>query len=604
MPSGIVVGELLLVFCAGDTSGTMSESGGTSWTILDQGANGTAVQGAIFAKIAAGSDTLSVTFEANDFAAVAVRIQNHGVSNVSTDITKGTAATGSNATPNPPACSPSTAKDYLWLEFFAADDDDASTDYETSGWTKVGQAQSAESSSSCMCAVASYELNDNTINPDVMSMSAWEEWWAQTLAIPPAAIIKATVGPNGAGTGADDSAVGTLAWSNPTRITSLDASRASAAFAGSGLTTHYLKGTNFGFSIPTGATITGIKLEIAKHNSADYPGVVDSTVKLVKGGSVVGSNRAAAGAWTTTRDTIYTYGGETDKWGTTWTPAEINSSDFGAVLSAYKADSWGNANVDYFRITVYFALNITLTISEATHSHSADNAVLVENKTLVASECSHAHSVENVALTENKTLAVAEASHAHGVDGDLVLVEESGEVELVVADSSHSQAADSFNLTQAHILTVTECAHTQTADNAILSQVHNLLPQSSDHAHSADAPALTQNQTLILNNSFHSHLADAINLFVIHNLLINQCNHNHNVDGVDLIEEKVLAVNAGLHSHLVDGIELFQIYRIKIRKGWHLHFADEIRLVCINDWGTPRLALDDDGDWFWRKGQK
>ena len=187
MPSGIVAGELLIAICAGDTSGSMSQSGGSDWSIIGGPTNnGTAVCGAIFAKIAAGSDTLSVQFEANDFAAVCFRVQNHGVSNVATDITVGTPATGSDNAPNPPNCDPSNGThNYLWIEGFASDDDDNTTNYETSGWTPIGQAESAQSTSSCMAAAAFLQAAAASQNPGTMAMAATEEWVAFTLGIPP-----------------------------------------------------------------------------------------------------------------------------------------------------------------------------------------------------------------------------------------------------------------------------------------------------------------------------------------------------------------------------------------------------------------------------------
>lgn len=62
--------------------------------------------------------------------------------------------------------------------------------------------------------------------------------------------------------------------------------------------------------------------------------VVDNVVSLVKAdGSIGTTNKASAIVWDTT-DTIATYGGQTDLWGETWSPADINNANFGAVLSA------------------------------------------------------------------------------------------------------------------------------------------------------------------------------------------------------------------------------------------------------------------------------
>ncbi len=74
-----------------------------------------------------------------------------------------------------------------------------------------------------------------------------------------------TAGPTSPGTGADDAAIGTRTWSNPGNITSSNNTYATATSSGGGnSTTHYLKATNFGFSIPSGATIDGITVGIER----------------------------------------------------------------------------------------------------------------------------------------------------------------------------------------------------------------------------------------------------------------------------------------------------------------------------------------------------
>lgn len=186
MPSGISAGDLLLVFVAQDANGTLSQSGGSDWTKLEQTNNGTVCGLAIFAKVAAGGDSLTLTStNSQDAACVSVRITGHGVSNVSTDITRGTPATGADAAPDPPNCNPGSAKDYLWLEAFGADDDDDTATYWSTNYSAVNQVQSASSTSSCLCAVGQRALNASAENPGAMAMALAEEWVAQTLAIPP-----------------------------------------------------------------------------------------------------------------------------------------------------------------------------------------------------------------------------------------------------------------------------------------------------------------------------------------------------------------------------------------------------------------------------------
>ena len=52
------------------------------------------------------------------------------------------------------------------------------------------------------------------------------------------------------------------------------------------------------------------------------------------------------------------YGGATDRWGTTWTPADVNATGFGVGLTPMYLLTGGNgrAYVDFIRATVYYSL--------------------------------------------------------------------------------------------------------------------------------------------------------------------------------------------------------------------------------------------------------
>jgi len=113
---------------------------------------------------------------------------------------------------------------------------------------------------------------------------------------------------------------------------------------------HYLFLNSFNFHIPAAATITGIEVILYKYadnvvNPASF--VQDRNVFLVVGGTPVGSDRAKVGNWTDSGLVPYVYGGKTDLWGLTPSPADINAnglSGFGVVLSANLFTS--SANVD------------------------------------------------------------------------------------------------------------------------------------------------------------------------------------------------------------------------------------------------------------------
>lgn len=140
-------------------------------------------------------------------------------------------------------------------------------------------------------------------------------------------------GPHAFGTISDDSAVGTVAWSNPSNASADDGSYATAS-ATVVATTHYLKFLNPNPVLPAG-TVNGISITLnRKANNDGARNVVDATVSLVVGGAVTGDNKAdAVTKWPTT-DGDKTYGSSSDVWGVAPTVAQCNASDFGFVISA------------------------------------------------------------------------------------------------------------------------------------------------------------------------------------------------------------------------------------------------------------------------------
>jgi hypothetical protein len=152
-----------------------------------------------------------------------------------------------------------------------------------------------------------------------------------------------------AGTSVSDSTVGTTAWVNPTNAQGSDDDVfATNTTVGSG-TFEYLKSTNYGFSIPAGATITGVLVE---HSSKDVgtTGNFDNC-RLVIGGAIGTGIRD--GGNTSSTEVIRSAGGEGDVFDETLTPAIINASDFGWVLGG---DTSGVTviSTDWVAMTIYY----------------------------------------------------------------------------------------------------------------------------------------------------------------------------------------------------------------------------------------------------------
>lgn len=144
----------------------------------------------------------------------------------------------------------------------------------------------------------------------------------------------------------------TLGGTSAANVTANDGTYASADL---NVESQYLKATNFGYSIPGDVVIRGI--EVTYERSAEANSVVDTTkLHLIDGvGATSTVNNADIGTTWTTTDTTNTQGSSSDGWGRTWTPAEVNDSGFGVLLTANRS---GNprreAHVDYIDTTIYY----------------------------------------------------------------------------------------------------------------------------------------------------------------------------------------------------------------------------------------------------------
>lgn len=154
-------------------------------------------------------------------------------------------------------------------------------------------------------------------------------------------------------------APGDTAWVNPGGAQTPDdaqlAQFISTPFA-TDETSERLQATNFGFTIPGGATIDGINVYIEKREL--NTGISDNSVQIIKGGTVQGNDYAEFGVPWPASETIVTYGtGTTDLWGLAWGASDINSSGFGAGIKAISdgSDPFGGiGQVDAISIKVYY----------------------------------------------------------------------------------------------------------------------------------------------------------------------------------------------------------------------------------------------------------
>ena len=162
-----------------------------------------------------------------------------------------------------------------------------------------------------------------------------------------------------AGTGANLTGVGTIAWVDPTRITANDNSDASASALGAFIS-NYLRASNFGLSIPAGAIIDGIEVRLERYEETGSDNVFDEFVRLVDDtGTVRTTNKAnTTSEWSTSR-TLVNYGGANDLWGEApgfWTPAKLNDVDFGWAIAIDKQGALSSfgGRIDAMWVRVFY----------------------------------------------------------------------------------------------------------------------------------------------------------------------------------------------------------------------------------------------------------
>lgn len=139
-------------------------------------------------------------------------------------------------------------------------------------------------------------------------------------------------------------------WTNPNNSTVSDNVYSTLTYPSN------LSSTQFGFSIPEGSTINGVEVQVERYINNWYSSYADSMACLIINGAPnYNSNRAVLWTyWSRFTEETKVFGGPTDLWGMTLTPADINNGGFGFLLSPVKSGSGVTAFVDYIGMTVYY----------------------------------------------------------------------------------------------------------------------------------------------------------------------------------------------------------------------------------------------------------
>ena len=169
-------------------------------------------------------------------------------------------------------------------------------------------------------------------------------------------------------------------WNNELNVTALDGNPADIGLMQKGFcfqstcfASRYLMADQFGFAIPSTATVVGVEVNITR-KATDTSAIKDSVVQLITSGAPAGVAKKSTAYWDTSYMTI-TYGGPADLWGSTsafWTPAAINSSTTGVNLKIFNdlAVASQSVYVDFISMTVYFTNTTGIIESQVSTANS------------------------------------------------------------------------------------------------------------------------------------------------------------------------------------------------------------------------------------------
>lgn len=148
---------------------------------------------------------------------------------------------------------------------------------------------------------------------------------------------------------------GDVAWANTNNIVGEGAGSATSTVPLFATTTDFLF-AKFAFALSINSVIRGFSWRVKRSRTGASSTIIDSSVHLVKAGTLVGSDFNTAGLWPTSL-TFLTYGGSTELGGVSWVAADVNDANFGFAIKAQEdGDGSGTPNVDFCEMSVYYDL--------------------------------------------------------------------------------------------------------------------------------------------------------------------------------------------------------------------------------------------------------
>jgi hypothetical protein len=174
-----------------------------------------------------------------------------------------------------------------------------------------------------------------------------------------------------AGTGGNDTSVGTNQWSNSSAVNGT--SSWAEVGLNSGQISYYVTGTHFGFKLAANATITGVEVKYVRRDATNPPngGVEEYSVRLIVNGDISGNNEADSSSWQKLSGETKGHGSPTDLWNLPLTGADIDNEDFGFGVSAVGING-SYAEVQLFQMNIYYSVLTGVMASSPTIDHPSN----------------------------------------------------------------------------------------------------------------------------------------------------------------------------------------------------------------------------------------
>jgi hypothetical protein len=174
-----------------------------------------------------------------------------------------------------------------------------------------------------------------------------------------------------AGTGGNETSVGTNQWSNSSAVIG------TSSWAKVGLNpsqiSYYVTGTHFGFKLAANATVTGVEVKYVRQDATRPPngGVEEYAVRLIVNGDISGNNEADSSLWQKLSAQTKGHGSPFDLWNLPLTGADIDNEDFGFCVSATGING-SYAEVQLFQMNIYYSVLTGVTASSPTIDHPSN----------------------------------------------------------------------------------------------------------------------------------------------------------------------------------------------------------------------------------------